>query len=100
MSSMAFKASTGPNGGMSVDLEKEIEKAGLDARAYVTTPRWVGSVRFEAGALRCEGFMVGFDPLPENPYHGEVWGAFSKSEQKRLRELCQWFVSIDGVSIG
>jgi hypothetical protein len=35
--------------------------------------------------------MVGFDPLPENPYHGEVWGAFSKAKQKRLPELCQWF---------
>jgi hypothetical protein len=41
--------------------------------------------------LRGEGFMVGFDPLPENPYHGEVWGAFSKAKQKRLPELCQWF---------
>ena len=100
LSSMAFKPSTDPNAGMSVDLENEIEKAGLDTRTYVTTPRWVGSVRFEAGALRGEGFMVGFDPLPENPYHGEVWGTFSKAKQKRLGELCQWFVSIDGVSLG
>lgn len=100
LSSMAFKASTGPNAGMSVDLQMQIEEAGLDARTYVTTPRWVGSLRFEAGALRSEGFMVGFDPLPENPHHGEVWGTFSKSKQRRLRELCQWFVPIDGVSIG
>lgn len=100
LSSMAFRASTGPKGGMSVDLEKEIEEAGLEPRAYVTAPRWVGSVRFEAGALRGEGFMVGFDPLPENPYHGEVWGTFSKPAQKRLRELCEWFVPIDGVLIG
>lgn len=100
LSSMVFKPSTGPKAGMSVDLEKEIEKAGLNARAYVTTPRWVGSVRFEAGALRGEAFMVGFDPLPDNPHHGEVWGTFSKSKQRRLRELCQWFVLIDGVSTG
>ena len=96
---MAFKASTGVNGGMSVDLQTQIEEAGLDARSYVSTPRWMGSLRLEAGPLRAEGFDVGFDPLNNNPYHGEVWGAFSKSKQKRLRELCQWFVPIEGVSI-
>ena len=99
LSSMAFKASSGVNAGMSVDLQKQIEEAGLDARAYVTSPRWIGSLRFVASALRGEGFMVGFDPLPENPYHGEVWGAFSRSKQKRLRGLCQWFVPIEGASI-
>lgn len=100
LSSMAFKASTGANAGMSVDLQQEIEQAGLDARTYVTTPRWTGSLRFEAGPLRAEGFMVGFDPLPDNPYHGEVWGSFSKDKQKRLRQICEWFVPIDGVAIG
>lgn len=97
---MVFKASSGPKAGMSVDLQKQIEEAGLDARTYVTTPKWVGSLRLEAGALRGENFMIGFDPLPENPHHGEVWGTFSKSKQKRLRELSQWFVPIEGVSIG
>ena len=99
LSSMAFKASTGANAGMSVDLQKQIEDAGLDARTYVTTPRWTGSLRFEAGPLRAEGFMVGFDPLPDNPHHGEVWGAFSKAKQKRLSQICQWFVPIEGVAI-
>ncbi len=52
VSSKAFKPSSGPNGGMSVDLEKLIIEANQDPRAYVTTPRWTGSARFEAGALR------------------------------------------------
>lgn len=99
LSSMAFKASTGSNAGMSVDLQRQIEEVGLDAHLYVTTPQWVGSLRFAAGALRSEDFLVGFDPLPDNPHHGEVWGIFSKLKQKRLCELCQWFVPIDGVSI-
>ena len=85
---------------MSVDLQKQIEESGQDAKAYVTTPRWTGSLLFETGSLRDEGFMVGFDPLPENPHHGEVWGTFSKPKQKRLREICQWFVPIEGVAIG
>lgn len=85
---------------MSVDLQRQIEEAGLDAKAFVTTPRWTGSLRFEAGPLRDEGFMVGFSPMLDNPHHGEVWGAFSKAKQRRLREICHWFVPIDGVLIG
>jgi hypothetical protein len=99
ISSMAFKPSSGLNGGMSVDLQSSIEGVGLDARVYVTTPRWMGSLRFETGALRAEGFQVGFDPLPDNPHHGEVWGKFSKPQQRRLAELAVWFVPIDGVSV-
>lgn len=99
ISSLAFKPSSGPNGGMSVDLEQQIEEAGLDARQYVTTPRWVGSVRFVAGSLRAEGFQIGFDPTDDNPYHGQVWGHFRKSHQRKLRELCEWFVPIEGASI-
>lgn len=100
---MAFKCSSGENGGMSVDLQQQIEDAGLDAKTYVTTPRWIGSVRFQAGKLRAEDFMVGFDPIFDpidtNPYHGEVWGKFTKGKQNRLRQLCEWFVPIDGASI-
>jgi hypothetical protein len=64
LSSMVFKASTGAKAGMSVDLQKQIEEAGHDARAYVTTPRWVGSLRFEAGALRSEGSWLASIPCP------------------------------------
>lgn len=103
---MAFKPSMGVNGGLSVDLQHEIEEAGHDARTYVTTPRWIGSVLFQAGELRDEGFMIGPDPIEAkpginaNPHHGEVWGNFTKGKQRRLLELCEWFVQIDGVSIG
>jgi hypothetical protein len=99
ISSMAFKASTGLNGGMSVDLQQSIEAAGLNARDYVTTPKWMGSLRFEAGCLRAEGFMVGFEPLPDNLHHGEVWGKFSKPQQRRIIAMAVWFVAISGVAI-
>jgi hypothetical protein len=99
VSSMAFKPSSEPNAGMSVDLEASIVEAGLDPKAYVTTPRWMGSIRFEAGKLRAEGFCVGYDPLPDNPHHGEVWGAFSTGQQKKLKAMAEWFVKIDGVSL-
>lgn len=100
LSSMVFKSSSLANAGMSVDLQAQIEELGIDAQTYVTTPRWLASVRFEAGPLREEDYSVGFDPLEENPHHGEVWGTFSKSKQKRLLQLCEWFVEMEGVSIG
>lgn len=99
ISSMALKPSKGVNGGMSVDLQRQIEEAGLNAREFVTTPRWTGSIRFEAGQLRAEKLMVGYDPQDDNPYHGEVWGDFSKSVQKRLFRACEWFVPIPDVVI-
>jgi hypothetical protein len=98
-SSFLFKPSSGENGGLSVDLQGLIEEAGLDAKAFVTTPRWTGSVRFEAYQLREEGFKVGYDPLKDNPYHGEVWGNFSKAKGKKLLQLCSWFVPIENTSI-
>jgi len=99
LSSLAFRASSGTNGGMSIDLQQQIEDAGLDAKQYVTTPRWVGSIRFVATSLRGEGFQVGYDPTAENPYHGQVWGNFCKAKQRRLRVFCEWFVPLPGVSI-
>lgn len=98
-SSLLFKPSSGENGGLSVDLQRLIEEAGLDAKAFVTTPRWTGSVRLEAYQFRDEGLIVGFDPLESNPCHGEVWGAFSDSKKRKLLRLCGWFVPIPDVSI-
>ena len=92
-----FQGSSETNSGMSVDLECSIVEAGLDPKVYVTTPRWIGSVHFEAGVLRSEGFLVGFHPLPKNLHHGEVWGEFSKLKKRALQRLCAWFVPIEGV---
>lgn len=99
ISTMALNPSTGLNGGLSVDLESEIEQAGLDAKEFVMNPPWIGSIRFDAGQLRAEEFKVGYDPLPDNPHHGEVWGNFTRSKQKKLLKLGQWFLEIEGVAL-
>jgi len=72
LSSLAFSPSSGPNGGMSVDLQAQIEEGGLNCRDYITgtSPVSLGSIRFEAGALRGAGLQVGFNPMPSNPHHG------------------------------
>jgi hypothetical protein len=73
ISSIAFQPS-GSDGGMSVDIKKSIEEAGTVVVHFVTTPRWIGSVVFKAGIPRAQGLLVGYDPLPDNPHHGEIWG--------------------------
>ncbi len=99
LSSMVFRKSSGANGGMSIDIKRKIEDDGVDPRQWVTTPKWIGSVTLGVGGLRADGFQVGCDPLPDNPYHGEVWGQFSKPQQKRLLSTCMWFVPIPDVEI-
>jgi hypothetical protein len=99
ISSMAFRPSSGVNGGMSVDLESFILESGQDPRAFVTTPLWRGSVCFQVGVLRGEGLQVGYHPMDGNKFHGEVWGATKRSQQKRLQDLAAWYVPIPGVQI-
>ena len=94
LSTMAFRASSRGNGGMSVDLQRLIEEAGLDAKEFVKRHPWIGAVRFAAGTLRGKGLIVGFDPLVDNPYHGEVWGNFSRTIQMSLRDIAEPFVAI------
>jgi len=82
---------------MSVDLPREIESAGHDAKAYVSTPPSIGSVLFVAEHFRNQSLMVGHDPLPTNPHHGQVWGKFSKSKQNTLLKVATWLVPIADV---
>lgn len=101
ISSMAYKPSSAElGGGLSIDLEAQIQAAGTDVKSFVSNPPWIGSVRFTAKQLRDQDFLVGYDPLiPDNPYHGEVWGTFSSSKKKILAHMAQWLVPIDGVSL-
>ena len=105
LSTLAFKPSTsGEYPGLSVDIEDWIREANKEPKEFVTTPRWVGSVRFTAGALRHEECRVGWDPLekegslPANPFHGEVWD-IDREKQTRLQEIAAWYVPIAGVDV-
>lgn len=99
ISSMAFKPSSGTNGGMSVNIENFIIAKDRDPRQFVTTPTWMGSVWFNVGLLRNEALLVGYSPVPENDCHGEVWGAKTRAQWCRLQQLASWYVEIDGVKI-
>jgi hypothetical protein len=90
--------------GMSVDLKQLMDEAAIDPQVFVTTPKHIGSVCFKASAARNSNLLVGYDPLNDNPYHGEIWGRnrpnrFSGSQSKDLLIACSWFVKIPDVEI-
>ena len=89
-STAAFSESSIPNGGMSVDLERLMADDGLDRLAMLPS-RDFGAVRLIAGDMRQLGHKVGRDPLPSNPYHGEVWNIGSgRAARKRIMEKMVW----------
>jgi len=49
--------------------------------------------------VRQEGFQVGYDPVPHNAHHGEVWGAFTGAKKKFLQRIAQWYVPLPGVDL-
>lgn len=89
---------------MSVDIESLILANGLNPRNYVTTPIFTGSVVFLASDIRALNLRVGFDPLPQNPYHGEVWGnikpnRFSSTQKRGLLSSARWYVALPNVDL-
>lgn len=110
VSSVAFSKSSGPNGGMSVDIEKLISEAGILPQVFVTTPVFTGSVCFPANAVRALDLQIGYDPIvdvpnvTDNPFHGEVWTRqpskkFSASQKDGLASIAKWYVQLPDVEI-
>lgn len=104
ISSKAFSASSSPKGGLSIDVLKLMEKDGVDAEEFVTTPKYTGSVLLHVSEIRKEELWVGYEPVQDNPYHGEVWrqpsgGSFSRGVKRRLQKSASWFVPIPNVDL-
>jgi len=102
VSSEAFKPSSRPPYGLSIDVKRLIESAGIEPVIFVTTPKFRGSVEFAASIPRSVDLMVGLDPLPENKFHGEIWGKvrpdrFTGSQERALQNGASWLVAIPGV---
>ena len=110
VSSQAFKPSS-DGSGLSVDIEKLILADGKDAKEWLITPPFIGAVSFQASTARNFGLKIGYDPikdhptLPDNPYHGAVWGPDPKPHrisdglQKKMLRSSTWYVEIPGVAI-
>lgn len=110
VSTQAFKPSS-DGSGLSVDIEKLIVADGKDPMKWVITGPFAGAVSFQASAARALGLKIGYDPikghptLPDNPYHGAVWGPdpkphrISEGLQRKLLRSSTWYVEIPGVAI-
>lgn len=92
VSSVAFTESStkiSPNGGMSVRLERPMQNDGVDPLDSLEKD-W-GLVRLEAGNMRRLNCMVGPEPLPEDPYHANVWNTPPKPGKKiKVRDRYTW----------
>ena len=94
----AFSATSGdPFNGMSVDVGQSMAAAGL--AAFERTPRGFGAVEIDVGDARSLQLQVGTDPLPGNPFHGQIWGVKSSKRAKLHRLVKGWLVALDGVAI-
>ena len=104
ISSALYSKSTGAREGMSVDIEALIADGGNDPADYVTSEDFPGAVAFSAAEIRALDLMVGYSPIPENPYHGEVWRKtearrFTGTQQNGLRDAATWYVEIEDVDL-
>lgn len=105
LSTKAFCESSEGSKGMSIDLRRQIEEDGIDPRKYVTDPKYLGAVEFPARVPRERELVVGKEPLPKNPYHGEVWrvgntARFSPGQKKAILAAARWLVPISDVPLG
>ena len=82
VASGAYSELSDPHGGMSVDIEEWIVRDGLNPLHYVADLSY-GATRINVGELRALELKVGWDPQPDNPHHGGVWGIGNGSKRKR-----------------
>lgn len=106
LSTRAFDLSSPEfGGGMSVDIQKLIEEAGVNVVDFVTSPRWTASLRIQTANLRAQQLQVGYSPvaeeppMPANPYHGEAWGRLTRGQKNELLRQSQWLVEIPGCNL-
>lgn len=89
---------------MSVDLLALMIAVEVDAQSHVTTPQFTGAIALVASAIRDLDLRVGYDPVPSNSYHGEVWGKerpnkFTNAQSRGLANAARWFVAIPDVEL-
>jgi len=110
ISSGLYAKSTGPQEGMSVDIEALMIGDDVDPEDYVTSEEFPGAVAFSAAEIRALDLAVGYDPIkddpdiPANPYHGEVWRKtaarrFTPAQTKGLRDAAKWYVEVEDVDL-
>ncbi len=73
---------------MSVDIEQKMVADGETVETVLAGTSF-GAVALNVGKLRELALQVGCDPLPENKYHGGVWGRFSPGTRKKIQRAAE-----------
>ena len=103
LSSAIFTASSSevdPYEGLSVDLDVVATEERIDLRARFQADDCLGAVSVRTVIVRNEQLQVGYDPEPQNICHGQIWGNPQNKKRRRLLKSCDWYVQIEGVSLG
>jgi hypothetical protein len=94
-----------PYCGLSVDLEQLLLADNVDAIEHVKRGEALGAIALTVSCFRDRHFLVGFDPQPNNDYHGNVWqrpalnAKLTRGMRNALLREAEWFITIDGVAI-
>jgi hypothetical protein len=108
VSTAAFEPSSidiDPYCGLSVDLEPFILANGVDPKHHVTTPKFMASIALAVRSFRSRNFLVGYDPVKDNPYHGGVWqdahrgSKLTRGVKKALLRESAWLVAVPGIPV-
>lgn len=96
ITSAAFKSSSDPYKGLSVDLSELIkDKTKFRGQSFK------GAVEIIVEKPRSKDMLVGYDPLSTNNAHCQIWARenrkISNSQAKFLKENVEWFEQIDGI---
>jgi hypothetical protein len=110
MTSFPARRSPAGNGGVChfrrLTFPRERSEIGL-ALIAATLPIAVffsGSVVFSSQSVRVLNLWIGYDPVSDNLYHGQVWlpepkRKFTESQKSGLANAAAWYVAIPGVEI-
>lgn len=82
--SVAFKASDGPNEGMSVYWFECLQKNGHDPMTYGETSEYTGAMVLTVGDVRALGLAVGHTPVDGNECHVDIWNITGKNQAEQF----------------
>lgn len=88
-----------------MDIEQLMIEHGINPATHANTRNFLGSIAFTVNSFRSRNFLVGYDPLPENPCHGVVWqdaaraSKLTRGTKMALLREAEWLVPIDNVPI-
>lgn len=100
LKSSLYQTSTiGDPPGMSVDHKPSMQTDNVIMETRYRGGKWLGAVLLNVGFLRGLGLQIGYSPIPDNPYHCEVFGNITGSLKKEIRDNASWIVPIEGIQL-